>query len=291
VLFLAAMHYLDNTAEKAIGSFRSAMRADESLFLDVKRSLTTMPARPVLLITLFGVILPLLLNPISVRAMRHFYLATSPLSIAIDVGLVSTLQAATFGVFLFHTIRQLRIVSRIHREQTRVSLFQLQSLYGLSSLTAKTALVLVIIGAVAYVTRGSSPDPSALADATVRLDPVAMGVGYLIVSVCTAVTVFAFPLVGLHQMLVEEKSRLQAENDRRLEQMMGKLHHLVDRVDLQNVDALEKTISGLATEREVIRRTPTWPWSPGALGVLVSAVLLPIAVWLLQRLLERILLS
>jgi hypothetical protein len=73
--------------------------------------------------------------------------------------------------------------------------------------------------------------------------------------------------------------------------MMGKLHHLVDRVDLQNVDALEKTISGLATEREVIRRTPTWPWSPGALGVLVSAVLLPIAVWLLQRLLERILLS
>jgi hypothetical protein len=72
--------------------------------------------------------------------------------------------------------------------------------------------------------------------------------------------------------------------------MMGKLHRLIDSADLRDVDTLEKTVSSLAVERAVIRRTPTRPWSPGALGVPVSAVLLPIAVWLLQRLLERALL-
>lgn len=290
VLFLAVMHYLDNAAERAIGAFRSATKVDHSAFLNAKRALTTMPARPVLLVSVFGVILPVALSPISVPAMRQYYLATSPLSIAMNVGLVSTLQGATFGVFVFHTIRQLRTVSLIHREQTQISLFRLQSLYGLSSLTAKTAFALVIIGVVAYATAGSNPDLSALSNATVWSDPVFVGVGYLLVSICTAAAVFGFPLVGLPRMLVEEKARLQAENDQRLEEIVEKLHRLVDRADLDSVDALEKTLSSLTMERDVIRRTPTWPWSPGALGVLVSAVLLPITVWLLQRLFERILL-
>jgi hypothetical protein len=90
-------------------------------------------------------------------------------------------------------------------------------------------------------------------------------------------------------MLVREKSRLQAENDQRLELMTGELHRLVDDGDLERISKLNTAISGLVTEREVIRKTPTWPWSPGAFGVLTSAVLLPIVVWLLQQLLERVL--
>lgn len=288
VLFLGAMHYLDGVAQRAIQAFCPAMEADEQSSAYLRYAITTLPARPVLLVSLFAGALPLVLSPVSIPAMAQFYLATSPLAIAINVGLVSTLGSATFGVFLFHTIRQLRVVSQIHRQHTQVSLFRLQALYGLSSLTARTAFALVIVGAIAYATRG--PAPATLSSSTVWPDPVTVGVGYLILSVSMAAAVFASPLIGLHRMLMEEKSLLQAENDRRLERALGQLHRLVDEEDLEQIDALNKAISSLVTERDVIRKTPTWPWSPGALGVLTSAVVLPIVVWLLQNLLDRILL-
>lgn len=289
VLFLAAVHYLDGAAQSAMRAFEPAMKASGESSRRLAYTMTTMPARTVLLISLFGAALPLALSPVSIPAMRQFYLATSPLAVVIHIGLVSTLGSATFGVFLFHTIRQLRVVSQVHRHHTSVSLFRLQSLYGLSSLTARTAFVFVIVGAIAYATRG--PSPSTPSGSQVWPDPAAVGIGYLLLSVGTAAVIFASPLIGLHQMLKREKSRRQAGNDKRLEQMIGELHRVVDGGDLQTIDALNKTISSLVAEREVIRKTPTWPWSPGALGVLVSAVLLPIVVWLIQYLLERALLS
>jgi hypothetical protein len=293
VLFLAAMHALDRAAEEAIRAFRPAMRVDEGSFRRLGYTLTTMPARPVLLISLVGAALPVALSPVSVPAMRQFQFAGSPLSIVIDIGLASTLQSATFAVFVFHTIRQLRVVSRIYRKHALVSLFRLQSLYGLSALTARNALALVVIGSIGYATvvplRGGL-NPATPSSSLVWPDPVATGVGYLVVSVGMAAAVFASPLIGLHRMLVKEKSRCQAGNDVRLERAVDELHRLVDGGDPEGIDALEKTISSLVTEREVIRKAPTWPWSPGAFGVLTSAVLLPIVVWLLQQLLARVLL-
>jgi hypothetical protein len=292
VLFLAAMQYLDHAAHNAIRAFRPAMRADEASFRDLEYTLTTMPARPALLIGLLGGALPLALSPVSVPAMRQFYFAESLPSILIDIGLASTIQSATFAVFVFHTVRQLRVVSRIHRQHALVSLFRLRWLYGLSSLTARSALTLMVIGSVGYATvvpLGSSPRLPTLSSSAALPDPVATGVGYLILSTGMATAVFASPLIGLHRMLVREKSRLQAENDQRLELMTGELHRLVDDGDLERISKLNTAISGLVTEREVIRKTPTWPWSPGAFGVLTSAVLLPIVVWLLQQLLERVL--
>jgi hypothetical protein len=174
-----------------------------------------------------------------------------------------------------------------------VYLFRLQCLYGLSSLTARTALALVVVGSVGYATvvpLGGGPRPAELPGAAVWPDPLATGVGYLVLSVGTAAVVFVSPLIGLHGILAREKRRLQAENDQRLERGLGDLHRLVDGGSLEDIDLLNDAISSLVTEREVIWKTPTWPWSRQAFGVLTTAVLLPIAVWLLQEPLGRVLL-
>lgn len=67
------------------------------------------------------------------------------------------------------------------------------------------------------------------------------------------------------------------------------LHCLVDEGNLNGISGLNRAITSLMTEREMIRTTPIRPWSPRALGILTSAVVLPILVWLLQYTLESML--
>ncbi|MFQ5596379.1 MAG: hypothetical protein ACE5HA_19725 [Anaerolineae bacterium] len=48
---------------------------------------------------------------------------------------------------------------------------------------------------------------------------------------------------------------------------------------------LHRAMSSLEIEREVLARIPTWPWQPGTLRGVASAVSLPVLVWLIQQIL------
>jgi hypothetical protein len=48
-------------------------------------------------------------------------------------------------------------------------------------------------------------------------------------------------------------------------------------------------IKSLLAARELIARTPTWPWSSGTFRGFSTAVLLPILLWRVLRILERVL--
>jgi hypothetical protein len=47
----------------------------------------------------------------------------------------------------------------------------------------------------------------------------------------------------------------------------------------------------LLSEERYIRTIPTWPWEPGALRGLLTALFLPLAIFAAQRLIEQFLLS
>ena len=102
-----------------------------------------------------------------------------------------------------------------------------------------------------------------------------------------AVAVFLLPLLGLHQLLVREKERLQAEANSRLQAHIQQLHRRIDACQLEDADAVNKHMSSLALEMEILAKLPTWPWQPGTLNLILTAVFLPIILWLLQQLLER----
>ena len=48
-------------------------------------------------------------------------------------------------------------------------------------------------------------------------------------------------------------------------------------------------VTTILAERDALQRLPTWPWSTAIFRGFVSAVLLPIVVWLVIRALERVL--
>lgn len=286
VYFLAAIHYLDRWAKTALNAFCSTLNVDEAEQATLFYQLTTMPARTIRIVsavTLASVVLlsRLMIMPL-LKTMGLFH--HSIVSTLVDLGLFY-FNALIVVIFIYHTLRQLRWVSRIHKTATRINLFLLRPLYSLSGLTARTAGILLLVGYIIQQQAGAhgelTSDPSAL-----RISLLFTLISTVLFSVL-AVAAFFLPLLGLHQLLVLEKERLQAEASSRLQAHIQELHRRIDGCQLEDADAINKHMASLGLERDILARLPTWPWQPGTLNVILSAVFLPIILWFLQQLLER----
>jgi hypothetical protein len=44
----------------------------------------------------------------------------------------------------------------------------------------------------------------------------------------------------------------------------------------------------LQTEQTTLEKAPTWPWHPETIRVVLTAIAIPMLVWLAQRVLERV---
>jgi hypothetical protein len=118
---------------------------------------------------------------------------------------------------------------------------------------------------------------------------VVLFLSWYVAFIVFAVFVFVYPLLGLHGRLVAEKEHLQGESEERLKGVLAELNRDVDSGELGRADALNKTLASLLQQRDVLARLPTWPWSTGTLRGFVTAILLPIALFAVQRLLGQFL--
>lgn len=140
-------------------------------------------------------------------------------------------------------------------------------------------MFLVLAGTLSYLTSialAQDPQPGIFAF-------------FLLFNGVTAVTAFIFPLGGIHERLHQEKERVGAENDVRLERAFRELHVRVDRGDLAGMTEFRGSISSMLDFRNEIRSVSTWPWGPGTLRNFLSALLLPIGLFLLQAFLSKLL--
>ena len=56
-------------------------------------------------------------------------------------------------------------------------------------------------------------------------------------------------------------------------------------MSLSGMDALNKLVTAFIAGREVLSKVPTWPWSPGTPVAVGSALLLPVGLFIVERLL------
>ena len=70
---------------------------------------------------------------------------------------------------------------------------------------------------------------------------------------------------------------------------MAELYRLIDDGDLPAADRLNGTLAALERGRIAIERIPTWPWRPETLRGMIGALVLPVLIFLVQRLLGRLL--
>lgn len=181
-------------------------------------------------------------------------------------------------IFLWQSLRQLAGVTRIHRRAAVVDLFRPAPLYAFSQLTARTAVLLafafIVPSAVAaFQARGAGAD--------------ALFIGFASVGVVAAGIVFVVPLLGMRRRIAAEKHRLQAEVGIRIESTITAIHGAIDRGDLADAGSMQGALGVLVTERDLVDRLPTLPWRPGTLGAVVTAIVVPLALSIASRLLER----
>lgn len=268
VYYLALMHYLDGVASRSLDSFQPLLQNSKANFARLRYELTTLPTHSTVLAVGIGILATLISLPFT----------PSTLEMADIIRRTSTQLSflagnAILAIFIYHTIRQLRIVTRIHNSATRVNLFHREPMYAFSRLTARTG-----VGWILGLTMGLVP----------RLGPLFTSERLALLWVPflpLAALVFILPLASVHALVVREKGRLQGEVNQRLERVISRLHKQMDNDDFANIDELKTLLDSLLVEQEAVARIPTWPWKPGTLAGFTSALLVPVAIWFFQQLL------
>ena len=233
--------------------------------------LTTLPARPALGWTIGGLVVGLLTLVASYG--QPLDLAGEPLTVVVSVP-VGVVAYATGAVLIYHTIRQLRLVGRLPDYVERIDLLDAGPLHAFSGVTALTGGLFLF---AAYF--------SVLTDPTTFTNPAVAAVNGM--AVVLGVVCFVLPLSGMQRRIAAEKERRLSAVSRRLDAALADLARRNDAGDLSDADAVNKNISSLLAEREVIAGSPTWPWSPEALRGFSTALVLPVFLWLVFRVLER----
>jgi hypothetical protein len=268
---LAMIHYLDGVARSCLSSFRPALSFSDAEVERLSYELTTMPRGAARWVSLLGVgfaILGLVVSPEEMLGPPEMPIALSILGFG-----GALFGYTTFALLFYHTIRQLRLVSAIHSRAASVNLFQPQPLYAFSTLTLRTAVALVLLSY--YILAVSSGGP--MGPATV---------GLLGINLSLSVALFTLPLYGMHVRLREEKNRLMNAVSGRIEGVLSSLHRALEDPVAGQIDTLNKGLASLMVERDLIVKSPTWPWTPGTVRAFASSALLPIALWLITQALE-----
>ncbi len=272
--FLAAVHLFERIAEWAFDTVRPQTDLPDDAAARFRYELTVFPAVPGLVILIASI--PLTLFGYVTDPAASGIVGYSPIAFAVRAAYES-LFTAVLLMLVAQAIRQLRLVRAILDHIRQVDLFHPRPLYAFSRLTGgigASLIAVVVLGTIL------APSPTQSAN----LFYAAWYVGF----VAFAIIIFVVPLLGLHGRLVDEKERLQADSDDRLQLVLAELNHDAGRLELGRADGLNKTLASLLQQREILAKLPTWPWSTTTLRTFVSAILLPLALFLVQRVLGQV---
>lgn len=273
VYFVALVHYLDGQASLALQRFRPALSVSDGEYAALKYRMTTVPAPGAWLATILAI--PLGLVFALGTETEPFSPARLPL-LALAVAF-TIFTVACFLILGFHTVRQLRQVSELHRAATMINMLQPRPTYAFSRLTSRTAIGVLAFLYLDFLVNRPSPGIAL---------PYFTFTGAALVLMAVA---FVLPLLGMHQRLAAEKARLAEAVNQEMEIVYRQLQEQVRSNAYGRADQLEKALSGVLRMRDVIARLSTWPWQPETLRGLLAAVGLPIVIWLIQFVLQRML--
>ena len=265
---LGLIHLLDTQAVTAVNSMKPMLTTTETEFDLNEYKLSNMPFLAPLIAGLTVTVLIILAPQVSIEPIRYEALKHLPV-FTLVYHIIDKSSAFLLGVFIYHTIRQLRLVNGINSNHIRVNLFHLKPLQAFSRLTASTMVGLVVF---VYLWMFINPE--------LFTDPLLFGiiVGFTIL----AVAIFVWPLWGVHRLMETEKERALHEIDLRLETVFEKLNQRLQEDNFSAIELLNGTISSLEIQHKRISAIPTWPWRSETARLVLTAIALPIMLMILQ---------
>jgi len=272
VFFLAFYHYLNVAARRAFRQFQPMLDLPRLELRALEYRMTHLPRwLGRVSIPLSGV---LTYAGISSEQESFGLVGNHTWAPTISTAILTFASFSCIFPVLVQSIRQLRLVTTLHARATDINLFQLGPAQALSGLTARTGF-----GLIAFVTYSRLVEGPGLGN---------LVLGLLLVMTALAVVVFVIPLLGMRARLSAEQARLVGEVNARLQRTIQQIHDRVDAGEHEEVARLRTTMSALNEERQLIEGISTWPWKTSTFRGFASTLLLPIVLWLMQRLLARL---
>lgn len=203
-----------------------------------------------------------------------------PFTAALGI-VVAVLNTTVVLAFVARLLHQTRVIDRIHRGAVRIDLFRLEPLYGFAAFLSRAAILLI----------GISMGGFSLVILVVAQTFTLATSDYILFGATLVVVVVAFviPVRGLHDRISDEKDRRLGEVHASLATVVAEMERRIAASDLEGAGRLNDAISAANSAVSTVSRAPTWPWRPETLRAFVSAVLLPIALWVVITVLERLL--
>lgn len=271
---LAIMTYLESVAVKALHDFRPLLKVSNETILQREYEFTTMPQKSVVLSSVFWGIVFVVSVPFTFTT---FF-------VGLHVGMLGTVILVVEGLITYltgsaiyyHTIRQLRLVNETVNMVQHFNLFRLEPVYAFSVVTSRTAIAWALLIALTQLIF------------PFQLAPIPT-FALLVVQTLLAVLAFALPLRIVNQRLVAEKRKLLEEHQQRVESTLARLHRRIDEDAGGELPESNNAITALNAERDLLEKIPTWPWRARLFTGFLSVMVLPIVVFIIQLVIQRLL--
>lgn len=274
VYWIGLYQHLTSVGARSLKGFRPLLDVDDSEIARINHELATLPRWIGLLyIPLgYGIAAAMTLgDPAPFGAI----IPRTALPHVGDIA-ISGFMLSTFMCLVTRSVRQLRLVSRLHARATNINLLKLEPAHAFSALTSRTG-----IGIISVLIFSIPLNPTKYGS-TINL--------YIaIMTLLLAIAVFVLPIIGIRHHLEEEKRRVLNSTGDLLQTLSDRLHDLIRGGDYQDIMGTKGAMEALVSERELIGKISTWPWNLSTLRGFSSALLLPIILWLATRLLEKFL--
>jgi len=272
VYFLALYHHLGGVAGRCLQAFEPLLAASPEERTASAWRLTRLPRRFGWVVVPFGLLVGVG-SAAAGDASMGLDVARTPLPFVYQ-GLALSFTVATMGALTLQVVRQLRTVGGLHRSATGIDLFHLRPAHAFATLTARAGSGLVgfvIVNALIWWVDGAGAPLSASVTLSVL-----------------AVLAFVLPLLGLRERLKAEKERALDRVDDGIKATLARLDEQVAAGRHDELGGLNTALNALLTSRKVVAGISTWPWESETIRSFSSTLLLPIALWLVTRLLGRL---
>ncbi len=274
VFIPAFWHFVRNSGMVAMDRFRPALHVSEKEFDELKYRFTHLSRRTGWTLTIVGFLLIILSLPLFESYYGPLFFSPTTLVTTTVIGFL--IAPVNVGAF-YSVIRMLFSIDGFYARVKRINLFNLTPLYALSTFTSRVGLVfiffLVLNLMTPYIIGSSTSDP--------------IEIFYIFFNGSFAVFVFVLPLLGVHRRLEYVKEQAIEANNDLIEDGFAKMQALVKAGRHNAVPRLRASNSALLEYRQELNKISTWPWDAGTLRGFITALLVPMTIWVVQQILLR----
>ncbi|MCI0582078.1 MAG: hypothetical protein L0227_04145 [Chloroflexi bacterium] len=269
--------YLERQAARAFDTLRPSIDLAPEDAAALRWRMVVVPARPAAVLTVVAA-LSTLAQFVADPAGAGIQGAAEPF--VVFYFMVQSFLTAIILQLLYRLVRQMRLIRWLVDEVVPVDIFQPGPVHALATVTSRPVALVALLVAPAPLLIQLPGDLAALLIGWVPFlagPPIIAGLAFVI------------PLAGARARLADQKERLLDDVGGRIRRTIDDAHRSTDAGDFGRADAASRTLAQLVTERDILAKLPTWPWSTATLRSFLSATLLPMAVFAAQQVLVRLL--